>query len=93
MRIRTMTFYSPRLRKLDVPLGIHVSLEPQLCWPGRYDREYVRKQQWFLILTATDAVRHALASFMQYGTFDKFPIPKVKVGYSGSRCGMDSVLV
>lgn len=39
----------------------------------------MRKQQWFLILTATDAVRHALASFMQYGTFDKFPKLKLVI--------------
>jgi len=68
-----------KAQELDVPLGIHVSLEPQWCWPGRYDKEYVRKQQWFLILTATDAVRHALASFMQNGTFDKFPKLKLVI--------------
>ena len=33
-----------KAQELDVPLGIHVSLEPQWCWPGRYDKEYVRKQ-------------------------------------------------
>jgi predicted TIM-barrel fold metal-dependent hydrolase len=68
-----------KAQELDVPLGIHVSLEPQWCWPGRYDRQYVRKQQLFLILTATDAVRHALASFVQYGTFDKFPTLKLVI--------------
>ncbi|MGH7842224.1 MAG: amidohydrolase family protein [Candidatus Binataceae bacterium] len=66
-----------KAQELDVPLGIHVSLEPQWCWPGRYDKEYVRKQHWFLSLTASDATRHALASFMQYGTFDKFPKLKI----------------
>ncbi len=62
-----------KAQELDVPLGLHVSLEPQWCWPGRYDREYVRKQTFFLNVTASDALRHALTSFMQYGTFDKFP--------------------
>ena len=62
-----------KAQELDVPLGLHVSLEPQWAWPGRYDREYVRKQQFFLNVTASDALRHALTSFMQYGTFDKFP--------------------
>jgi uncharacterized protein len=66
-----------KAQELDVPLGLHVSLEPQWCWPGRYDREYVRKQTFFLNVTASDALRHALTSFMQYGTFDKFPRLKI----------------
>ena len=68
-----------KAQELDVPLGIHVSLEPQWCWPGRYDKEFVRKQSWFLNVTASDAIRHALASFMQYGTFDKFPKLKIVI--------------
>jgi predicted TIM-barrel fold metal-dependent hydrolase len=62
-----------KAQELDVPLGLHVSLEPQWAWPGRYDREYVRRQTFFLNVTASDALRHALTSFVQYGTFDKFP--------------------
>ncbi len=68
-----------KAQELDVPLGIHVSLEPQWCWPGRYDKEFVRKQTWFLNVTASDAIRHALASFMAYGTFDKFPKLKIVI--------------
>jgi uncharacterized protein len=68
-----------KAQELDVPLGIHVSLEPQWCWPGRYDKEYVRKQTWFLNVTASDAIRHALASFMAYGVFDKFPRLKLVI--------------
>jgi hypothetical protein len=68
-----------KAQELDVPIGIHVSLEPQWCWPGRYDKEYVRKQPWFLNVTASDAIRHALASFMAYGTFDKFPKLKLVI--------------
>src|SRR5712692_7590439 len=68
-----------KAQELDVPLGIHVSLEPQWCWPGRYDKEFVRKQTFFLNVTASDAIRHALASFMQYGTFDRFPKLKVVI--------------
>ena len=68
-----------KAQDLDVPLGIHVSLEPQWCWPGRYDKEYVRKQTWFLNVTASDAIRHALASLMAYGTFDKFPGLKIVI--------------
>jgi uncharacterized protein len=66
-----------KAQELDVPLGLHVSLEPQWAWPGRYDREYIRKQTFFLNVTASDALRHALTSFMQYGTFDKFPRLKI----------------
>jgi uncharacterized protein len=66
-----------KAQELDVPIGLHVSLEPQWAWPGRYDREYVRKQTFFLNVTASDALRHALTSFMQYGTFDKFPRLKI----------------
>ncbi len=62
-----------KAQELDVPLGIHPSLEPQWALPGRYDLQYIRKHQFFLNVTASDAARHALASFMQYGTFDKFP--------------------
>ena len=68
-----------KAQELDVPLGIHVSLEPQWCWPGRYDKEYVRKQTWFLNVTASDAIRHALASLMAYGTFEKFPRLKIVI--------------
>ena len=68
-----------KAQELDVPLGIHPSLEPQWALPGRYDLQYVRKQQFFLNVTASDAARHALASFMQYGTFDKFPKLKLVI--------------
>jgi len=68
-----------KAQELDVPLGIHVSLEPQWCWPGRYDKDYVRKNPWFLNVTASDAIRHALASLMAYGTFDKFPKLKIVI--------------
>ncbi len=68
-----------KAQELDVPIGIHVSLEPQWCLPGRYDKQYIRKQSWFLNVTASDAIRHALASFMAYGTFDKFPKLKIVI--------------
>jgi len=68
-----------KAQELDVPLAIHPSLEPQWALPGRYDLQYVRKQQFFLNVTASDAARHALASFMQYGTFDKFPKLKLVI--------------
>ncbi|MDB5108545.1 MAG: hypothetical protein JWM69_1486 [Candidatus Binatus sp.] len=62
-----------KAQELDVPLGIHPSLEPQWALPGRYDRQYLRGQYYFLNITAADAIRHAFTSFFQYGTFDKFP--------------------
>jgi len=73
-----------KAQELDVPLGIHPSLEPQWALPGRYDLQYVRKQPFFLNVTASDAARHALASFMQYGTFDKFPQLKIIILEVGS---------
>lgn len=68
-----------KAQELDVPLGVHPSLEPQWALPGRYDLEYVRKQSFFLNVTASDAARHALTSFMQYGTFEKFPKLKIVI--------------
>jgi hypothetical protein len=54
-------------QELDLPLGIHVSPEPQWAWPGRYDIEYVRKQDFCLNVTAFDAVRYGLTSIMHMG--------------------------
>ncbi|HZT36694.1 MAG TPA: amidohydrolase family protein [Bryobacteraceae bacterium] len=68
-----------KAQELDVPLGIHVSLEPQWAWPGRYAIEHVRKQYFFLNVTASDAIRHALTSFMQYGTLERFPRLKLVI--------------
>ncbi|MGH7935072.1 MAG: amidohydrolase family protein [Candidatus Binataceae bacterium] len=62
-----------KAQELGVPLGLHPSLEPTWALPGRYDRQYIRDQGFFLNVTAADAVRHAFTSFFQYGTFDKFP--------------------
>ena len=68
-----------KAQELDVPLGIHVSLEPQWAWPGRYGIEYIRKQYFFLNVTASDAIRHALTSLMQYGTLERFPKLKLVI--------------
>jgi len=68
-----------KAQELDVPLGLHVSLEPQWAWPGRYGIEYLRKQRFFLNVTASDAIRHALTSFMQYGTLERFPKLKLVI--------------
>jgi uncharacterized protein len=62
-----------KAQELDVPLGIHPSLEPVWAAPGRYDRKFMRGNYYFLNIVAADAIRHAFTSFFQYGTFDKFP--------------------
>ncbi|MBF6560681.1 MAG: amidohydrolase family protein [Candidatus Binataceae bacterium] len=66
-----------KAEELGVPIGIHPSLEPQWALPGRYKLDYVRKQPFFLNVTASDSIRHALVSFMEYGTFEKFPKLKI----------------
>jgi uncharacterized protein len=63
-----------KAQELDVPLGIHPSIEPTWALPGRYDyKQFMRGQYYFLSVTAADAIRHAFTSFFQYGTFEKFP--------------------
>ncbi len=73
-----------KAQELDVPLAVHPSLEPQWALPGRYHLEYIRKQPFFLNVTASDSMRHALVSFMQYGTFEKFPKLKVVILEAGA---------
>jgi uncharacterized protein len=68
-----------KAQELDVPLAVHPSLEPQWALPGRYHLEYIRKQGFFLNVTASDSIRHALVSFIQYGTFEKFPKLKIVI--------------
>jgi predicted TIM-barrel fold metal-dependent hydrolase len=68
-----------KAQELDVPIGLHPSLEPPWAMPGRYDRQYIRSNIFFLNVTASDAIRHALTSFIQNGTFDKFPRLKIVV--------------
>ena len=66
-----------KAQELDVPLGIHPSLEPQWALPGRL-RSAVRAQATILPeCHRLGCGRHALTSFMQYGTFDKFPRLKI----------------
>jgi predicted TIM-barrel fold metal-dependent hydrolase len=62
-----------KAQELDVPIGIHPSLEPVWAAPGRYDRKFMRGNYYFLNIVAADSIRHAFTSFFQYGTFDKFP--------------------
>ncbi|HKD67579.1 MAG TPA: amidohydrolase family protein [Candidatus Binataceae bacterium] len=73
-----------KAQELDVPIGLHPSIEPIWALPGRYDRQYIRAHTFFLNVTASDAIRHALTSFMQYATFDRFPKLKIVVLEVGS---------
>ncbi len=62
-----------RAQELDVPIGIHPTVQPLWSESGRYAHEYTRRQFFFHNVTAGDASRHALTSFMLYGVSDKFP--------------------
>ncbi len=68
-----------KAQELGVPFGLHPTLEPVWALPGRYDFQYVREGLMFLNVTASDAIRHALTSFFQFGTFDKFPRLKLVI--------------
>ena len=66
-----------KAQELDVPIGIHPTVQPMWTESGRYAHEHTRRQFFFHNVTAGDATRHALTSFMQYGVFDKFPRLKI----------------
>jgi predicted TIM-barrel fold metal-dependent hydrolase len=68
-----------KAQELDVPLGIHPSLEPVWAMSGRYDWQYQRHLIFFNNITAGDAARHGFTSFFQYGVFDKFPRLKLVI--------------
>ena len=46
-----------KAQELDVPIGIHPSLEPVWAAPGRYDRKFMRGNYYFLNIVAADAIR------------------------------------
>jgi predicted TIM-barrel fold metal-dependent hydrolase len=73
-----------KAQELDVPLGIHPTLEPVWALPGRYDFEYLRGHRYFLNVTAADAIRHAFTSFFEYAVFDKFPRLKLVLLEAGA---------
>ena len=51
---------------------------------GLYSREYVGGKLFFGNVIGTDAARQAMTSFIQYGTFDKFPKLKIVMLESGA---------
>ncbi len=73
-----------KAQELDVPLGLHPSLEPVWAMSGRYDWQYQHNMYYFNNITAADAVRHAFTSFFQFGTFDKFPRLKLVILEAGA---------
>ena len=73
-----------KAQELDVPLGIHPSLEPVWAMAGRYDWKYLRGQFYFNNIVAGDSIRHAFTSFFNYGTFDKFPRLKLVLLEAGA---------
>jgi predicted TIM-barrel fold metal-dependent hydrolase len=73
-----------KAQELDVPLGLHPSLEPVWAMSGRYEWQYQRDMYFFNNITAADAVRHAFTSFFQFRTFDKFPRLKLVILEAGA---------
>ena len=73
-----------KAQELDVPLGLHPSLEPVWAMSGRYEWQYQREMYFFNNITAADAVRHAFTSFFQFRTFDKFPRLKLVILEAGA---------
>jgi uncharacterized protein len=73
-----------KAQELDVPLGIHPTWEPPWAFSGRYAFEYVHRHNFWINVTAGESLRHALASFMQYGTFEKFPRLKLVLLEAGA---------
>jgi uncharacterized protein len=73
-----------KAQELDVPLGIHPTWEPPWAFSGRYAFEHVHRQTFWINVTAGDSIRQALTSFMQYGTFDKFPRLKLVLLEAGA---------
>jgi uncharacterized protein len=73
-----------KAQELDVPLGIHPTISPLWTKSGRYERKYIGDQLFFENVAGSDMAREALTSFIQYGTFDKFPKLKIVMLESGA---------
>jgi predicted TIM-barrel fold metal-dependent hydrolase len=73
-----------KAQELDVPLGIHPTVAPLWTEPGRFDRQYERDSLFLKNVLAADATRHALTTFFQYATFDRFPHLKIVLLESGA---------
>lgn len=73
-----------KAQELDIPLGVHPTVSPLWAHSGLYSREYVGDKLFFGNVIGTDAARQAMTSFIQYGTFDKFPKLKIVMLESGA---------
>lgn len=67
---------------LGVPLAIHPTFEPRWATPGRF--EHLHGANFFLNVTAADAVRHAFTTLFQFAVFDRFPRLKIVILESGA---------
>lgn len=68
---------------LDVPVGIHPTLEPPaFSLHQRFDG--MAWADWYFDLFAAQGVSHAFATLFQYGVFDRFPRLRVVVLESGA---------
>jgi predicted TIM-barrel fold metal-dependent hydrolase len=73
-----------KAQELGVPLGIHPTLAPLWTEPGRFDRRFTRDHLFTKNVLAADATRHALTTFFEYATFDRFPRLKIVLLESGA---------
>jgi predicted TIM-barrel fold metal-dependent hydrolase len=73
-----------KAQELDIPLGIHPTVSPLWARSGLYSRDYTGDQRFFENVVGTDGARQAMTSFIQYGTFDKFPGLKIVILESGA---------
>jgi uncharacterized protein len=73
-----------KAQELDIPLGVHPTVSPLWAHSGLYSREYMGDKLFFNNVIGTDAARQAMTSFIQYGTFDRFPNLKIVMLESGA---------
>src|SRR5579864_3301024 len=68
---------------LDVPLAIHPTIEP-MPFGVHHRFDDFTWAAWYFDLFAGQGCQHALATFFQYGVFDRFPKLKLIVLESGA---------
>jgi predicted TIM-barrel fold metal-dependent hydrolase len=68
---------------LDVPIGIHPTLEPP-AWGVHQRFDNMEWADWYFDLFAAQGVPQAFATLFQYGVFDRFPRLRVVVLESGA---------
>jgi uncharacterized protein len=68
---------------LDVPLAIHPTFEP-IPFGVHHRFDNFAWAAWYFDLFAAQGVQHALATFFQFGVFDRFPKLKLVVLEAGA---------